>query len=732
MNTAFESVVDSLVANGSKVSTVGEGRAQAQCPAHDDKTPSLSVTRIEGSVLLHCHGGCDTDHVLDALGLVKRDLFDDARGARYDYTNRTGNVIRTVTRTPEKVFRQSGDTKGQPTLYRLPQVIAAISWGKTIYLCEGEKDVHAFESIGLVATTAPMGATNFAKVDATPLHGAKVVAVVDKDDAGQKWAATVHDKLKGMCQSLTFAQAADGKDAADHIGAGRGVDELVPASGFLAFQQAKADLAAKLAERKADDDVEAELVLNRDVAEELRRLRSRTEARRLFDVEQAGDPAMFDDQYLDADQLDNLPTPDPLISGVLDRHCYAILRGRDGTYKTFIALDWGLCAATGKPWQGKPVHQVRTLYIAGEGAYGINARKKAWEQGWGIKVDPEWFTLRQSAVNLYKGGPALEDLIARVSEGGYGLVIIDTLRRASGAADGNGTDMGVVVDNIMRIIRATRDGSALALAHTDKGDNDTRGFSGIEDDADIVWHAKRDKDRGLLAMNLENVKMKDAPEGLTFDLTMASVLNSLVVSKAADRPTIDETNSTDQTILDTMRDTFNLTGATVKQLIEVTGLSQPTVYRARGRLLNSGHLLVTHRGNSDVLNLPVSAEPVSTETHSAEHDSHVLTQKAALSTDSHPIITGDSQGFSPAAEHDSHPFSPDYQGDSHPIITDPRPFRDGWEGEERENVERGTDETLKSEAQLLIEAPCAMPNCATPVVGGGICSECADLIKAAS
>jgi DNA primase len=82
-SAAFDRIVDKLMSNGNKVRTIGDGRASAQCPAHDDGTPSLSVTRIEGSVLLHCHGGCETGHVLDALGLAKRDLFDDPSGASY-------------------------------------------------------------------------------------------------------------------------------------------------------------------------------------------------------------------------------------------------------------------------------------------------------------------------------------------------------------------------------------------------------------------------------------------------------------------------------------------------------------------------------------------------------------------------------------------------------------------------------------------------------------------------
>ncbi|MDQ6849552.1 MAG: virulence-associated protein E, partial [Actinomycetota bacterium] len=46
----------------------GAGRQRmARCPAHQDGTPSLSITAGSDRVLLRCHGGCDTDDVLAAL-----------------------------------------------------------------------------------------------------------------------------------------------------------------------------------------------------------------------------------------------------------------------------------------------------------------------------------------------------------------------------------------------------------------------------------------------------------------------------------------------------------------------------------------------------------------------------------------------------------------------------------------------------------------------------------------
>ena len=49
------------------------------CPAHDDRTPSLSVTLGRQAILFHCFAGCSNDAVLAALnhtGVRARDLFD--------------------------------------------------------------------------------------------------------------------------------------------------------------------------------------------------------------------------------------------------------------------------------------------------------------------------------------------------------------------------------------------------------------------------------------------------------------------------------------------------------------------------------------------------------------------------------------------------------------------------------------------------------------------------------
>jgi hypothetical protein len=47
----------------------------ACCPAHEDKSPSLSIRDSGGKILLHCFGGCDVHTILGAVGMEISELF---------------------------------------------------------------------------------------------------------------------------------------------------------------------------------------------------------------------------------------------------------------------------------------------------------------------------------------------------------------------------------------------------------------------------------------------------------------------------------------------------------------------------------------------------------------------------------------------------------------------------------------------------------------------------------
>lgn len=70
------SPAENILSQLEKVRQRQPGQWSARCPAHADKSPSLSVRETsEGAVLLHCFAGCQVNEVLGALGLELHDLY---------------------------------------------------------------------------------------------------------------------------------------------------------------------------------------------------------------------------------------------------------------------------------------------------------------------------------------------------------------------------------------------------------------------------------------------------------------------------------------------------------------------------------------------------------------------------------------------------------------------------------------------------------------------------------
>ncbi len=68
--------IDVLLNRLEGVKETSAGQYMARCPAHDDKSPSLSVTEKDGKVLIHCYAGCAAVEIVEAVDLSLSDLFD--------------------------------------------------------------------------------------------------------------------------------------------------------------------------------------------------------------------------------------------------------------------------------------------------------------------------------------------------------------------------------------------------------------------------------------------------------------------------------------------------------------------------------------------------------------------------------------------------------------------------------------------------------------------------------
>ncbi|MGN7157835.1 telomere-binding protein [Dietzia cercidiphylli] len=116
----------------------------------------------------------------------------------------------------------------QAVLYRQPELVAAVAAGRTVWVCEGEKDVETAEGLGLVATTNAQGAGVFPDHLLALFVGADVKVVCDRDQAGYQRGAELTDALMaagaGRVQVLLPAVTDAKADLTDHVDAGL-VDE---------------------------------------------------------------------------------------------------------------------------------------------------------------------------------------------------------------------------------------------------------------------------------------------------------------------------------------------------------------------------------------------------------------------------------------------------------------------------------------------------------------------------
>lgn len=212
---------------------------KGRCPAHDDRSASLSIGEADDRVLVYCQAGCKTEDVLAAVGLKFSDLFPEKPEPEppvyYTYTDREGlPAYRKVRKFPKQFFIErledsrwvTGLNGKAPDLYNVVRVIDAVRSGKAIWFVEGEKDADTLARKGVVATTNILGAGKWHDSYSKTLKGAKVVIVADKDKAGYEHALKVYEALRHGCK-VKVVEAKDGKDASDHFSLGYGIDEFV-------------------------------------------------------------------------------------------------------------------------------------------------------------------------------------------------------------------------------------------------------------------------------------------------------------------------------------------------------------------------------------------------------------------------------------------------------------------------------------------------------------------------
>jgi hypothetical protein len=235
---------------------IGQGRERRSgsgwsmpCPAHDDSSPSLSVSEgREGRVVIICHAGCELGAVLIAANLDWNDLFGEESQhngraeivGTYDYQDEDGHLLFQVVRYSPKSFKQrrpdgaGGWTwkldKVRRVPYRLPELIAGVRAGHWIAVVEGEADADRLVRESFVATTNAQGAAwKWPKNWAYYFTGAKVAILPDNDEPGRAHGEQVASMLHGVADKVrvvTLPGLGEHGDVSDWLNAGGSADEL--------------------------------------------------------------------------------------------------------------------------------------------------------------------------------------------------------------------------------------------------------------------------------------------------------------------------------------------------------------------------------------------------------------------------------------------------------------------------------------------------------------------------
>lgn len=261
-------------------------------------------------IYFHCHAGCSNDAIMARLGLKPVDLIlnpEPAKGgakparakkkaadlqpapppkaaqaekpkidyahpeAVYSYTDKDGQELFQVCRyaytqdgKPAKTFRQRRYDPQNPdanrqgyvnkvpaelrdhTLYKMPEITAAMQKGRPIYVVEGEKDVETLLRLGHAATCNPGGAGKWRESYSRLLAGADIIILPDCDTKENDYTGQNH-ALDVALRSRPYARRVrlvDIKEACPELPAKGDVSDMVK---ILGDQEAMDALARQVA-----------------------------------------------------------------------------------------------------------------------------------------------------------------------------------------------------------------------------------------------------------------------------------------------------------------------------------------------------------------------------------------------------------------------------------------------------------------------------------------------------
>lgn len=496
----------------------GEGH-KARCPAHEDRQPSLSISRgSDGRVLLKCHTGCSFEAVVEKMGLTPPDLFPPSPNGTplqvmvggaptkhaasptlgriettYDYQDNGELVYQTVRKKDPKGFYQRrpdgnggwvNDLRGvKRVLYQRPALMASDP-DEPVFLPEGEKDVDNLRTLGLVATTSAMGAGSWIATYNQDLSGRNVVILMDNDKPGREHGEKVAAQLVPVARSvkvLALPGLPEGGDVSDWLGAGGTAERL----------RHLAEIAAPF-HSAATTGPAAESMLPWSTARQIATETPEATEYIAYPVAATGSLS----------ELDSAPK-----------------RG-----KTTLMLAMAACVVRGEGFLGYPTIKGPVVYLTEQAAASFRA---ALERA-GLLESDDFHVLSWPKVSQCTWLDVMTAAVAKALEVGARLVIVDTLGQWASIKGDAENDAGSALAAVQPLQEAAANYNlaVVALRHERKAGGDVgesaRGSSAFAGSVDSIFRLRR-PEGNQVKPNLRVLdalsRFSDIPEQMVIELT---------------------------------------------------------------------------------------------------------------------------------------------------------------------------------------------------------------------
>lgn len=253
-------------------------------------------------------------------------------------------------------------------------------------------------------------------------------------------------------------------------------------------------------------------------------------------------------EFVSADELGERQPPPWLVHGLLPVGGIAVLIGKPGDGKTFLALDLCLSVTQGIDFHGYQTRRGAAIYVAAEGATGLGQRVRAFKEARGLSslVDA-WFL--EEPLHLIEMAEVLR-FIRSVNQRiavDPALIVIDTLARSMPGRDENSAmDMGLLIAEADRL-RKEYAATVMLVHHLRVDGERERGSTALRGGADTMIRVSKSGDR--ITVSCE--KQKDAPAFPPFQLYLAQAGTGAVLrdTPSEEADTSHELNSSEKTAL---------------------------------------------------------------------------------------------------------------------------------------------------------------------------------------